>query len=205
MRPKHLLAAAFGVAATAAFAQADDPYLWLEDINGASALAQVKQWNAATEAAADPSARLTRHIASARSQILNDQPDRHAGRGHGRQGRQPLGRCRITRAGCGGSRRSPLTSAGKPQWRTLIDVDALGKAEGKSWVWHGADCLRARLSALPRLAEPGGSDADVVREFDIATGRFVAGGFALPEAKNNVAWVDRDTLLVGDRLRRGDG
>ena len=36
---------------------------------------------------------------------------------------------------------SPLAAAGKPQWRTLIDVDALGKAEGKSWVWHGADCL----------------------------------------------------------------
>ena len=31
--------------------------------------------------------------------------------------------------------------AGRPEWRMLIDVDALGRAEGKSWVWHGADCL----------------------------------------------------------------
>ena len=51
MRPKHLLAAAaLSVAATAALAQAADPYLWLEEIEGAKPLAQVKQWNAATEA-----------------------------------------------------------------------------------------------------------------------------------------------------------
>jgi prolyl oligopeptidase PreP (S9A serine peptidase family) len=44
---------------------------------------------------------------------------------------------------------------------------------------------------------PGGTDADVVREFDLGTGRFVEGGFTVPEAKSNVAWVDSDTLLVG--------
>jgi prolyl oligopeptidase len=53
MRPKHLLAAAaaLSVAATAALAQAADPYVWLEEIEGAKPLATVKQWNAATEAA----------------------------------------------------------------------------------------------------------------------------------------------------------
>src|SRR5215213_6258277 len=52
MRPKHLLAAAaMTLAATAAIAQATDPYLWLEEVQGAKPLAQVKQWNAATEAA----------------------------------------------------------------------------------------------------------------------------------------------------------
>ena len=47
---KILIAAATAAVATAAVAQADDPYLWLEEIEGAKALAQVKQWNAATEA-----------------------------------------------------------------------------------------------------------------------------------------------------------
>ncbi|HCJ81870.1 MAG TPA: S9 family peptidase, partial [Erythrobacter sp.] len=37
----------------------------------------------------------------------------------------------------------------------------------------------------------------VVREFDIATGAFVEGGFTLPEAKSNVAWYDENTLFVG--------
>ena len=108
----------------------------------------------------------------------------------------------TTRAGCGGSRRSPSYVAGKPQWRTLIDVDALGKAEGKSWVWHGADCLAPEYRRCLVSLSPGGTDADVVREFDLATGKFVAGGFSLPEAKTSAAWVDADHLLVGDRLWR---
>ena len=29
--------------------------------------------------------------------------------------------------------------AGAPEWRTLIDVDQLGRDEGES-VWHGANC-----------------------------------------------------------------
>jgi len=29
-----------------------------------------------------------------------------------------------------------------PKWETLIDVDALGKAEGVSWVWEGDNCLK---------------------------------------------------------------
>mgnify|MGYP001600217230 CR=1 FL=1 len=44
---------------------------------------------------------------------------------------------------------------------------------------------------------PGGKDADVQREFSVSAGTFVLGGFALAEAKQDTAWVDRDTLLVG--------
>ena len=87
--------------------------------------------------------------------------------------------------------------SGKPQWRTLIDVDALGKAEGKSWVWHGADCLAPEYRRCLVSLSPGGGDADVVREFDLQTGQFVAGGFEVPLSKNSAGWVDQDTLLVG--------
>ena len=52
---------------------------------------------------------------------------------------------------------------------------------------------RARLVKLSR----GGADAVVVREFDIATRRFVADGFVLPEAKCDIGWLDADTVLVG--------
>ena len=86
--------------------------------------------------------------------------------------------------------------AGAPKWTTLIDVGALGREEGKSWVWHGASCLRpAHTRCLVSLSD-GGTDADVMRKFDVAAGDFVAGGFALPQAKSNASWVDRDTLLV---------
>ena len=43
-------AVVLGGAALAQTAASDDPYLWLEDIDGPRAVAQVKEWNAATEA-----------------------------------------------------------------------------------------------------------------------------------------------------------
>ncbi len=42
----------------------------------------------------------------------------------------------------------------------------------------------------------GGSDAAVLREFDVDTKAFVSGGFTLPEAKGGAAWIDADTLLL---------
>ena len=182
--------------AAAAPAAADDPYLWLEDIEGARALDQVRTWNAATEAV------LTREPGfeayRARARAILDEPrqialptailgDKVANLW--RDARHPRGLWRV----------SPLAAyvAGRPEWRVLIDVDALGKAEGKSWVWHGANCLAPEYRRCLVALSPGGTDADVVREFDVAAGAFVHGGFALPAAKSDTAWVDADTLLVG--------
>src|SRR5690606_28123020 len=39
-------------------------------------------------------------------------------------------------------------------------------------------------------------DAVTLREFDAAAGRFVEGGFVLPESKGGATWIDGDTLLV---------
>ncbi len=203
MRPKHIFAAAaLSVAAAAAFAQADDPYLWLEEIEGAKPLATVKQWNAATEAALEKVPGFEAHRQRA-LQLLNDpnniaMPDEVMGdlvSNHWVDAEHKRGLWRV----------SPLAAylAGKPEWRTLIDVDALGKAEGKSWVWHGADCLPPAYQRCLVSLSPGGSDADVVREFDLTTGKFVEDGFVVAESKNSVAWADRDTLLVA--MAEGEG
>jgi prolyl oligopeptidase len=191
-----LPAAALLIAAAAAPAATDDPYLWLEEIEGKRALDQVKEWNAATETllTADPKYESYRRRAL---DILDDKeqiaaPDQILGDkvlNLWRDADNPRGLWRV----------SPLAAyrSGTPQWRTLIDVDALGKAEGKSWVWHGADCLAPAYRRCLVSVSPGGTDADVVREFDLGTGQFVQGGFVVPEAKSSVAWVDSDTLLVG--------
>src|SRR5207248_502176 len=68
----------------------------------------------------------------------------------------------------------------------------------ENWVWQGATVLRPggyRL-ALVHLSR-GGADASVVREFDLAGRRFVAGGFSLPEAKTDAGWIDAGTIYVG--------
>ena len=192
---KIILAAAAALIATAGFAKADDPYLWLEEIEGAKPLATVRAWNAETEAALThvPGYEQRRQRAL---QILNDPhqialPSAVMGdlvANHWVDADHKRGLWRV----------SPLAAylAGAPQWRTLIDVDALGKAEGKSWVWHGADCLPPAYQRCLISLSPGGGDADVIREFDIASGKFVAGGFEVPLGKNNATWIDRDTLLV---------
>ncbi|HEY3696409.1 MAG TPA: prolyl oligopeptidase family serine peptidase [Phenylobacterium sp.] len=85
----------------------------------------------------------------------------------------------------------------EPAWRTLLDLDALAKAEKANWVWKGAACLPpADRLCLVQLSD-GGKDAVTVREFDASTGTFPAGGFVSPQSKQDAAWLDADTLLIG--------
>ena len=85
----------------------------------------------------------------------------------------------------------------EPAWETVIDVDALGEAEGESWVWHGANVLEPDARRCLVSLSRGGADADVVREFDLEKKAFVEGGFFVPEAKSQVSWRDENTLWVG--------
>ena len=192
-----LIAAAATLIAGAAVAQTaiEDPYLRLEEIEGPRALAQVREWNAQTEALLTAPTTYERNRARALA-ILDDEaqiaaPEDVIGgnvTNLWRDAKNPRGLWRIASI--------DSYSVGKPQWRTLIDVDVLGKAEGKSWVWHGADCLAPDYRRCLVSLSPGGTDADVVREFDIGTGRFVDVGFVIPEAKSSSSWVDRDHVLV---------
>ncbi len=91
-----------------------------------------------------------------------------------------------------------------PDWDVLLDLDALSKAEGKNWIWKGADCLKpAQTLCLVHLSN-GGSDAVEDREFDTATKTFVTGGFFFPNGKQNVRWLDRDTLIASREWAFGD-
>jgi prolyl oligopeptidase len=180
----------------AAAPASDDPYLWLEEVNGARALAQVREWNKATEDILTHAPNYEAYRSRARA-ILDDErqiatPDQVMGDrvlNLWRDAKNPRGLWRVSRLAA--------YRTGHPRWRTLIDVDALGRAEGKSWVWHGANCLAPEYRLCLVSLSPGGSDADTVREYDSISGRFVPDGFSLPEAKSNVTWRDADTLLVG--------
>ena len=179
----------------AAPAAVEDPYIWLEEIQGERALTQVKEWNAETESVLTKAPRFEEYRSRARA-ILDDEqqiaaPEDVLGAqvtNLWRDAKNPRGLWRIATL--------DSYASGKPQWRTLIDVDALGKQEGKSWVWHGADCLAPAYTRCLVSLSPGGTDADVVREFDVTTGQFVDGGFTIPEAKTNASWVDENSLMV---------
>ncbi len=175
-----------------------DSFLWLEDVLGDRALAWVRERNAATEGAL-----LSRPGFAEREKAIREVLDsrdripaiRRIG-GHVYNLWQDPANPR------GLWRRTTLDEYRKPRpaWETVIDLDALGKAEGVNWVWAGANAhgpgYRRCLVQLSR----GGADAKVVREFDLVDKAFVAadqGGFVLPEAKTNVDWADADTLWVG--------
>ena len=85
---------------------------------------------------------------------------------------------------------------GEPHWKTVLDIDALGKAEGKSWVWKGANCLEPEERLCMIGLSDGGEDATESREFDLATNSFVKGGFSFPRSMQSYDWEDADHLLV---------
>ncbi len=91
----------------------------------------------------------------------------------------------------------------EPAWETVLDLDALGAAEGESWVWAGASCLPPRYERCLVSLSRGGADAEVVREWDMRSMRFVEGGFVAPEAKQSLGWIDQDTLWVASDFGPG--
>ena len=82
-----------------------------------------------------------------------------------------------------------------PSWEMLLDLDELSQKENVKWVFKNFQLNRESTRALVFLS-PGGSDADIMREFDMHKKEFVANGFNLPEAKGSAHWVDKNTLSV---------
>ena len=56
--------------------------------------------------------------------------------------------------------------------------------------------------AIIRLSR-GGKDASVYREFELRKKRFLDRGFNLPEAKSDLAWINRNTTLVATDFGKG--
>ena len=178
-------------------ATADDPRLWLEEVEGDEALAWVRERNAETTSTLAATDEFASTQAALRAVLDSDAkiPD------VSQVGDHLYNFWKDSEHVRGLWRRTTLESyrTAEPEWETVLDVDALGEAEGESWVWHGASILRpAYRKALVSLSR-GGSDADVTREFDLATKEFVSpedGGFYRPESKGDLAWVDDDTVYV---------
>lgn len=178
----------------------DDPYLWLEEVEGERALAWVREQNERSLSALEADPRYAQLHADALA-IANNRDRLALG---GVQEGYLYNFWQDDAHVRGIWRRSPLAdyARGEPVWETLLDVDALALAENANWVYQGADCLEGTTRCLISLSD-GGRDANTVREYDIATRSFVQGGFVIPEAKTSTAWLDRDTLLVGTNW--GDG
>jgi prolyl oligopeptidase len=182
-----------------------DPHLWLEDITGDDALDWVRRHNEPTLTDLG-SERFDQMRAEALEVLDTDSRIPYVRRrgeylyNFWRDAANPRGLWRRTtlegyRGRRAGDERSREEQ--KIQWDVLIDVDALAADDGENWVWGGADVIEPDLTlALVGLSR-GGSDATVIREFDMQTRQFVTDGFELPEAKTDITWQDSDTVIVG--------
>ena len=173
---------------------ADDPFLWLEEVDGRDALDWVRARNSESLAVLEGDPRY--------QAIHSDAVAIHTA-----DDRIPFGRAvdgtvhnfwRDKAHVRGLMRQTSLASyrTATPDWDIVLDLDALAEAEGENWVYAGRSMLPPEYRHCLLSLSRGGGDATVLREFDLETRQFVADGFTLPEAKQSAAWLDADRVLI---------
>jgi prolyl oligopeptidase len=171
-----------------------DNYTWLEDIHGAKSMAWVKAENERTAAVIEKDPRFAPLEADALKVL--ESPERLPSPQF--RGGLIYNMWEDAQHVRGIVRRTSLADylTPDPKWETVIDYDALSKADNQSWVGHGLGCLHPDDTMCLVALSAGGEDAATFREFDLKAARFVESGFVLPRGKQDVTWMDKDTLLV---------
>ena len=177
------------------FESDEDKYLWLEDVEGGQALDWVRAENAKT------------------LDVLETEP--HYQDLHDKIAAILTATDRIPYGSFDGEhvynfwqdekhirgilRRTSLQSyrSANPDWEMVLDVDALADSENENWVYQDLQILNPDRDRAVVTLSRGGSDASVIREFDLIEKKFVVGGFSVNEAKTNIAWLDRNRVLIG--------
>jgi len=203
-----LLAALLGLSSQPAAAQsapiAADKYSWLEDQHAPAAVAwsKIRRDAAMTELSSKPEFPIVlgelreRLAASAPFPTLFLLGDHFV---------------RLTRDADhpAGLLQTAANTAGRAtlQWRTVLDVGALNRAEGANYTLGGVGmfdfpdrCLPPAFNLCLLALSPGGSSSLELREFDLKAGAFVPGGFRTPANRSITAWLNPDTLLIAHSL-----
>jgi len=182
---------------------AEDPHLWLEEINDEKCIEWAKKKNEATFATFGHP-----HDSPTYDRVLQVLESKDKIARVAKTGEYYYNFWQDADHVRGIWRRCSLEEYRKPpadvQWELVLDLDALGKEEAASWVWHGKVLLDEGPEVTPELClvrlSPGGSDADEIREFNLRTKTFVPpeeGGFRVPACKSRASYHSRDMLLIG--------
>ena len=144
---------------------AEDPFIWLEQVDGVEALAWARAETAKTTAAL-----LDAHFEQDRASIhaILTTPDKIPF--VSMRGGMVYNFWTDATHERGLWRRTTLASfrGQRPDWEIMLDVDALNQAEGANWVWRGCAALPHAFERGLVMLSRGGADACVVREFDLA-------------------------------------
>jgi prolyl oligopeptidase len=172
----------------------EDPYLWLEEVQGAKALAWVKDQNKVSQGELEARPEFKRiherllAIYNSRDRIPFVTKRREWYYNFWQDAENPRGVWR----------RTTLDEYLKkdPKWETVLDLGKLSADENEKWVWKGAACLYPDYKRCLVELSRAGADAVEIREFDTETKQWVKDGFRAPESKGGIAWRDRDTIYV---------
>jgi prolyl oligopeptidase len=201
MKLLSLLLLLLSIAGCVAADTNEDPNLWLEDVTSDKALGWVRKQNSVTTERFENSTNF-KALDERLLTILNSRERIPFVSKHGdfyynfwRDPANPRGLWR----------RTTLEEYKKPEpkWETVLDIDKLASDEKTNWVWEGDNVLEPDNDRCLISLSHGGADAVVVREFDLKQKQFVKDGFALPEAKTDLAWRNRNTLYVGTDFGAG--
>ena len=182
-------------------AQSEDPYLWLEEVDGKKALEFVDQQNKSTfdkisqQKSYQEIYNKTLDIYNSTDRIIypntygnyvyNFWQDKEHVRGIWRR----------------------MTAAdyvnGNTAWETLMDLDAMSKRDGEKWVYKGATGLYPKYEKFLVSLSKGGGDASITKEFDVNTKSFIDNGFSIEESKGGASYLDENTLIVSSDFGAG--
>jgi prolyl oligopeptidase len=181
--------------------EAEDAYLWLEEIEGEKSLNWVKKQNAASDKA------LTSNplFEDLRKKYLDVYDDKDKIAYPNMVGDYVYNLWQDEKYERGLWRRMLKNNYVNNinDWETVIDIDQLSKKEGKKWVFSGASFYEPDNKICLVALSDGGKDEDEIREFNLSTKEFVKNGFLFPESKGDVSWIDQDHVLVARNFGPG--
>ncbi|NEP61141.1 MAG: S9 family peptidase, partial [Symploca sp. SIO2G7] len=180
----------------------DDPYLWLENVEGENALAWARGQNERSlelleaHPLFEPIHERALEILTSEDRI--DYPGLRDG--------EVYNFWRDAEHVRGIWRKTSLENyrEDNDQWDVILDIDALAESEDENWVWAGSGCRYPENDRCLIGLSIGGADASVRREFDLETREFVEDGFVLPESKSQVSWRDLDSVFYGPAFKPED-
>jgi prolyl oligopeptidase len=187
--------------ATLPFLAQNDPYLWLEEIDGEKALEFVEEQNKITLEKLQKVAEYDK-IYDTCLEIYNSSDKIVYPRIYGDYVYNFWKDADHVR---GIWRRSPKSEflEGAPKWEILLDLDKMSKDEGIKWVYKGVSGLYPDYDRFLVSLSKGGGDAVVTKEFDANTKTFVADGFSVGESKGGKTFVDKNTVLISNDFGEG--
>lgn len=174
-----------------------DPYAWLEEFNDETLAWGTERTEASLRTFSGQ--RFERHLREA-DEVLSAKDKLVIGTRRGdyvydfyADGEHPRGLWRRTHKH---DYDAWVDAATAPVWEVLVDIAALGREEGQPWVYGGMKICRDGYDRALLTLRPGGSDSNVIREFNLVTKEFVADGFNKPVGKGDMRWLNKDTVLL---------